>query len=100
MTPSRTNLLGLDLAGLKDFVATQGEKPFRATQLLKWIHQQGETDFDQMTNLSLAFREKLKAVAEVKPPELLLEQTSTDGTRKWVMQLPEGQNIETVLYKP
>lgn len=93
---SRTNLLGLDLKGLEAFFAEIGEKPFRARQLLQWIHQYRVVDFAEMTNLSKVLRQKLQETAEVKPPEVLHEYLSKDGTRKWIIKLSCGNSIETV----
>lgn len=96
MTISKQNLLNLDRQGLEDYFFQLGEKPFRATQVLKWMHQFGVTDFDQMSNLSKALRQTLKVQAEIRPPEVVFEKVSEDGTWKWLMQL-DGQNrIETV----
>lgn len=95
-TPDKTNLLNLDQQGLKDFFVSIDEKPFRATQLMKWIYQYGVDDFDQMTNLAKSLREKLKLVAEIVAPEIGETQASSDGTIKWLMQLPDGNGIETV----
>jgi 23S rRNA (adenine2503-C2)-methyltransferase len=92
----RTNLLGLDLAGLEAFFVELGEKPFRARQLLQWIHQYRVTDFAEMTNLSKSLREKLEKVAEVTVPELVHSHLSKDGTRKWIIKLRCGNAIETV----
>ena len=64
----RPNLLDLDERGLADFFAGIGEKPFRARQVLRWIHQRGETDFERMTDLSKSLREKLAAHANVDVP--------------------------------
>ncbi|KAB7628400.1 23S rRNA (adenine(2503)-C(2))-methyltransferase RlmN [Alkalilimnicola sp. S0819] len=93
---ARTNLLGLDREGLKGFFAEMGEKPFRASQLLKWIHQRGVTDFAQMTDLSKALRTKLEATAEVRIPEPVFDQRSADGTRKWLLRMDGSNAIETV----
>jgi len=93
---SRTNLLGLDLQGLEEFFVEIGEKPFRARQLLQWMHQYRVTDFAEMTNLSKVLRQKLEETAEVKPPEVLHEHISTDDTRKWIIRLSCGNSIETV----
>tara|TARA_R110001592_G_scaffold171117_3_gene409178 strand:+ start:26447 stop:27613 length:1167 start_codon:yes stop_codon:yes gene_type:complete len=93
---SKINLLGLSAEKLTDFFASIGEKPFRATQVLKWIHQIGVDDFDQMTNLGKALREKLKAVAEIKAPEVVSQHDSTDGTCKWIIRVSGGSCIETV----
>ena len=93
---SKQNLLDLDRDGLETFFNEIGEKPFRATQILKWIHQMGVSDFEQMTNLSKVLRSRLAEIAEVKVPDIVLEQKSDDGTYKWVLEL-DGQNrIETV----
>ncbi|ORU93675.1 MAG: bifunctional tRNA (adenosine(37)-C2)-methyltransferase TrmG/ribosomal RNA large subunit methyltransferase RlmN [Cycloclasticus sp. symbiont of Bathymodiolus heckerae] len=92
----KQNLLNLDREGLEEFFADIGEKPFRATQVLKWIHQMGVSDFESMTNLSKVLRTRLAEVAEVRVPEIVFEQKSDDGTYKWVLEL-DGQNrIETV----
>lgn len=92
----KQNLLNFDRKGLETFFAEMGEKPFRATQVLKWIHQEGVSDFQLMTNLSKALRQTLTELAEVRLPEIVVEQKSEDGTYKWVLEL-DGQNrIETV----
>jgi len=93
---SKQNLLDLDRDGLESFFKEIGEKPFRATQVLKWIHQMGVSDFEQMTNLSKALRLRLTEIADVRVPDIVFEQKSEDGTYKWVLEL-DGQNrIETV----
>ncbi|WP_289282759.1 23S rRNA (adenine(2503)-C(2))-methyltransferase RlmN, partial [Methylophaga sp. UBA5088] len=92
----RTNLLGLDLNGLEAFFVELDEKPFRARQLLQWIHKYRITDFAEMSNLSKALRAKLDAVAEIKLPEVMHEHVSQDGTRKWIIKLSCGNAIETV----
>lgn len=97
MTQPKVNLLGLSRQKMLDFFAEQGEKPFRAKQVMQWIHQYGVTDFDEMTNISKALRAKLKRVSEIQAPEIIYQNTSTDGTRKWVMKMPGGSSIETVL---
>jgi len=94
--PVKTNLLGLSVSKLGDFFEQLGEKRFRATQMVKWIHQMGERDFDQMTNLSKSLREKLNATAEVRLPEVVSCQDSTDGTRKWLIKVEGGSCIEMV----
>jgi 23S rRNA (adenine2503-C2)-methyltransferase len=93
---TRTNLLGLDLKGLESFFVELDEKTFRARQLLQWIHQYRVTDFAEMTNLSKTLRQKLQDSAEIKPPEVLQEHISKDGTRKWIIKLSCGNSIETV----
>ncbi len=92
----KTNLLNLDKTGLEDFFTQIGEKPFRASQLLKWIYQFGVNDFNQMSNLSKSLREKLTEIAEVTPPEIISEHRSHDGTIKWVLRIDEANYVETV----
>ena len=94
--PDRVNLLDFDRKGLEAFFADLGEKPFRATQLLKWIYQVGINDFDQMTNLSKSLRSYLKEHCTVSAPEIMVEQQASDGTRKWVLQMGCGNQVETV----
>ncbi len=93
----RINLLGLSRAKMIAFLETIGEKPFRAKQLMQWIHQYGVVDFDQMTNISKDLRAKLKRVSYIEVPEVVYQGISEDGTRKWVMRMPGGSSIETVL---
>jgi 23S rRNA (adenine2503-C2)-methyltransferase len=93
----RVNLLGLSRVQMEQFFLELGEKKFRAQQVLKWIHHAGVTDFEQMSNLGKALREKLAEVAEVRPPEIASQQDSTDGTRKWAMRVDGGGLVETVL---
>ncbi len=93
---AKRNLLGLDRQALIGFFAELGEKPFRASQVLKWIHQRRVTDFDQMTDLSKALRAKLHEVAEIRLPQAIFDQQSVDGTRKWLLSLDGGNAIETV----
>ncbi|WP_435100562.1 23S rRNA (adenine(2503)-C(2))-methyltransferase RlmN [Arhodomonas sp. AD133] len=95
-TPGRVNLLDLDRQGLRDFFAGLGEKPFRAVQLLKWLHQRRVTDFAAMTDLSKAVRARLAECAEARLPSPIFDQESRDGTRKWVLSLDGGNAIETV----
>lgn len=92
----KVNLLGLNRKDLETFFAGLGEKPYRATQALKWIHFQGIEDFQLMTNFSKSLREKLATVAEIVAPEVAYENTSLDGTHKWVLRLSDGNCIETV----
>ena len=94
--PVKTNLLGLSVSKLGDFFEQLGEKRFRATQMVKWIHQMGERDFDQMTNLSKSLREKLQKTAEIRLPEVVSCQDSSDGTRKWLIKVEGGSCIEMV----
>ena len=91
----KVNLMNLTRAQMREFFAELGEKPFRADQLVKWIYHFGEDNFDNMTNLNKKLREKLKSVAEIKAPEVAVEQRSADGTIKWAMQV-DDQQVETV----
>jgi len=90
------NLLDLDRPAMVDWFRTSGEKPFRAQQVLKWIHQQGADDFDAMTNLSKPLREALKSRACIRGPVVVADQRSADGSRKWLFQLDDGNRIESV----
>ncbi|WP_221065284.1 23S rRNA (adenine(2503)-C(2))-methyltransferase RlmN [Methylomagnum ishizawai] len=94
--PGTTNLLGLDRKAMEAFCAGIGEKPFRASQLLQWIHQRGVDDFASMTNLSKVFRAKLADTCEIRAPEIVLAQKSADGTCKWVLQTDAQNRVETV----
>lgn len=96
MTDSRINLLNLDRAGLETFFARLGEKPFRAHQVLRWIHQRFVTDFSAMTDLSKSLRERLAETAVIELPEIMHQHHSADGTRKWLLRVPGGNGIETV----
>jgi 23S rRNA (adenine2503-C2)-methyltransferase len=89
-------LLDLDRAALEAFFAREGEKAFRASQVLKWVHQQGVDDFALMTNLSKSLRQRLDDIAVIDVPEVITAQTSHDGTRKWLLRLADGNAIETV----
>ena len=91
----KINLMDLTRQQMREFFAELDEKPFRADQLVKWIYHFGEDNFDNMTNINKKLREKLKAVAEIKAPEVAVEQRSADGTIKWAMQVGE-QQVETV----
>lgn len=93
----KVNLLGLSPIQMKDFFESMGEKSFRASQLVKWIHQHGVSSFDEMTNISKGLRDKLNNIAEVRAPEVVADHLSKDGTRKWIIQVEGGSCIETVL---
>jgi len=93
---SKTNLLGLTQQKLEAFFEQLGEKRFRAGQIMKWIHHYGVDNFDDMTNVGKALREKLKACAEIRGPEVVSEDISRDGTRKWVVRVASGSCVETV----
>ena len=90
------NLLDLDIEGLAAFCERLGEKRFRATQLFRWIHQHGASDFSHMTDLAKSLRDKLPSVACVQPLTVLSEQSSTDGTIKWLFDVGQGNAVETV----
>lgn len=96
ITTPKVNLLGLDRQALILFFEALGEKSFRATQVLKWIHQLGVVDFDLMTNLSKSLRALLKEKCEIRPPEVLSRHEASDGTRKWLFTVPGGSAVETV----
>jgi 23S rRNA (adenine2503-C2)-methyltransferase len=93
---SRTNLLDFTQPGLVEWFATQGEKPFRAKQVFRWIHQRGVADFDAMTDIAKSLRDKLREVAEVRAPAILSEHRSADGTMKWLFDVGIGNGVETV----
>lgn len=90
------NLLNYNRNDLEAFFIELGEKPFRATQVLQWIHQRGVSDINMMSNLSKALREKLLTQSCISLPEIVIDQLSDDGTRKWLLKLHDGNCIETV----
>ena len=92
----KINLLDYNTQQLRELCKEWGEPSFRAEQLMKWIHQAGVADFQEMSNLSKSFRQKLIDSAEVKLPEIFTCQRSKDGTRKWLLKLSCGNSIETV----
>jgi 23S rRNA (adenine2503-C2)-methyltransferase len=92
----KRNLVGLSRAQLAAEMAALGEKPFRAKQLWHWIYHRGETDFAAMSTLSKDFRARLAETCEVRRPEVAQAQVSRDGTRKWLLRLADGQEVETV----
>ncbi len=91
-----TNLLDFDLEALAAFCAGLGEKRFRAVQLYRWIHQKGQSDFEQMSDLARSLRHKLSGVAEVRGPALVSEHVSADGTVKWLFDVGAGNAVEAV----
>jgi 23S rRNA (adenine2503-C2)-methyltransferase len=93
MTP---NLLDYDLPGLTSYFAELGEKPFRAKQVMRWMHHFGAADFDAMSDLAKSLREKLKQEAIITPPSMMTEQASADGTRKWLLDAGNQNGVETV----
>jgi 23S rRNA (adenine2503-C2)-methyltransferase len=94
--PKKQNLLNFNRVAMREYFASIGEKPFRAEQVMKWIYQEGESDFDKMTNINKNLRNKLKATAEVKAPEIAHHQQANDGTIKFAILLEGGQEVETV----
>src|SRR6516225_2516839 len=97
MTSSSTvNLLDLDAQGLVAYCESLGEKPFRGKQLQRWIHQYKAADFDGMTGLAKSLREKLKGRAIIGMPGIISDHVSSDGTRKWLVDVGNGNAVETV----
>ena len=92
----KTNLLGLDRSAMEAFFIEMGEKSFRASQVMKWIHQVGVCDFDEMTNISKTLRASLAEHAEVSVPSIMADNLSVDGTRKWLLSVPGKSAIEMV----
>ncbi|MGI9261490.1 MAG: 23S rRNA (adenine(2503)-C(2))-methyltransferase RlmN, partial [Woeseiaceae bacterium] len=92
----RTNLLGMPESRLRDFFAAIGEKPFRARQVLQWIHQRNAAQFDEMTDLSKLLRSQLSSIASIRLPVVISEQKSADGTVKWLFESGAGQAVESV----
>lgn len=92
----RINLLNFNYQQMREFFSSIGEKPFRAQQLMQWIHQAGFNEFSQMSNLGKSLRQKLSEIAEIRLPEIIEEQKSADGTCKWLLKLDCGNSVETV----
>jgi 23S rRNA (adenine2503-C2)-methyltransferase len=90
------NLLDFDLPSLEAWFASIGEKPFRARQVMRWVHRAGVTGIGQMTDLSRGLRESLEASAQILPPAVRLDSVAPDGTRKWLFDVGAGNGIETV----
>ncbi|HYC46020.1 MAG TPA: 23S rRNA (adenine(2503)-C(2))-methyltransferase RlmN [Burkholderiales bacterium] len=90
------NLLGHTPVELEAFCVALGEKPYRAKQLLRWIHQRGAADFAAMTDVAKALRERLASLATLEAPKVRLDTTAADGTRKWLLDVGTGNAIETV----
>ncbi|RTL35927.1 MAG: 23S rRNA (adenine(2503)-C(2))-methyltransferase RlmN [Rhodocyclaceae bacterium] len=90
------NLLDFDAEALTEWFVQQGEKPFRAKQVLRWVHRFGETDFEQMTDVAKSLLAKLAATACVMPPVPVRDSVSTDGTRKWLLDVGNSNAVETV----
>ena len=96
MNAPRTNLLDFDLEGLVQWCAQLGEKRFRATQLFRWIHQKGQSNFSAMSDLAQSLRDKLEQQATIASPPVLSQHESADGTIKWLFDVSDGNAIETV----
>ena len=90
------NLLDFDASKMNDFCVHMGERSFHAKQLMRWVHHFGENDFSKMSNLALGLREKLSNIASVVPPSLASDSIASDGTRKWLLSVGNGNSIETV----
>ena len=96
MIESRVNLLNFDPEGLAEYIASLQEKPFRAKQLMRWIHQRGEADITQMSDLAKTFRATLAEKACISTLPIVSDQHATDGTRKWLLDVGEGNAVEMV----
>lgn len=96
MTDQKVNLLNYNYQQLRELLTLWEEKPFRAQQIIQWIHQAGLNDFTQMTNLGKALKEKLSQLSFIGLPEIVTSQKSSDGTHKWLLKLECGNCIETV----
>ncbi|MFA7633579.1 MAG: 23S rRNA (adenine(2503)-C(2))-methyltransferase RlmN [Thiohalomonadaceae bacterium] len=92
----KTNLLDLNRQDMEAFFAALGEKPFRTSQVMKWIYHHGVNDFAAMSNLSKALRSQLQELAEIRLPEVAVDMPAKDGTRKWMLRLTDGNSIEMV----
>lgn len=92
----RVNLLNLDRSGLEVFFASAGEKPYRATQVVQWVHRYGCDSFEPMTNLGKTLRRRLDSVAHISAPSIVKDELARDGTRKWLLKLENSNCIEMV----
>lgn len=95
-TAQKINLLGMSLPKMQAYFVSIGEKPFRAVQLMKWIHQRGVTDLDAMTDISRGLRDKLREQTEICLPNIVEEFLASDGCYKWIVQVASGSRVETV----
>jgi len=95
-TETRPNLIGLSRANLRTLFAELGEKPFRAEQILKWIHQRGVLELDAMTDISKTLRERLKESTVISLPRVVQDFPSEDGSRKWIIEVASGSRVEMV----
>jgi 23S rRNA (adenine2503-C2)-methyltransferase len=92
----KQNLLDFDVQQLTAWFAEHGEKPFRAKQVLRWIYKVGESDFNAMSDLAISLRTKLNEIACVQAPKVMREETASDGTIKWLLDMGTGNAVETV----
>ena len=92
-----TNLLGLDSKGMEELFAGFGEKPFRARQVLKWVHRRGAADFAAMTDIAKELRAKLEQSAVIEPPQVVGDGAAPDGTRKWLLKVDGANAVEAVI---
>jgi 23S rRNA (adenine2503-C2)-methyltransferase len=92
----KSNLLDFDAHALTGYFTEMGEKPFRARQLMRWIYKEGEHDFSAMTDIAAALRDKLAQCACVAAPNIMREELSGDGTRKWLLDVGTGNAVEAV----
>ena len=92
----KQNLLEFDAAGLTAWFDAMGEKPFRAKQVLRWLHQFGEADYERMSDVAKSLRSRLAELAEVRLPQVLRDSTAADGTRKWLLDVGQGNAVECV----
>jgi 23S rRNA (adenine2503-C2)-methyltransferase len=92
----KQNLLDLDAGALERYFAGLGEKPFRARQVLRWVHQRGAAEFAQMSDLAKGLRGKLEGEARIAPPAVVGDSVSEDGTRKWLLKVDGANAVEAV----
>jgi len=92
----KANLLEFDAPGMVGFCAAIGVKPFRARQVLRWVHRSGESEFERMSDLASSLRQRLTETAEVVPPRMIRDSTAADGTRKWLLDVGAANAVETV----
>src|SRR5215475_6621444 len=93
---TRRNLVGLSREALKATLTEAGLEPFRARQVWQWIYWHGVTDFGRMTNIAKKTQAKLDELFVIERPQIVTEQRSVDGTRKWLLRFPDGNEAETV----
>jgi 23S rRNA (adenine2503-C2)-methyltransferase len=93
---TRRNLVGLSREELKGALVEAGLEPFRVRQVWQWIYWHGVIDFERMTNIAKPTRQKLADLFVIERPQIVTEQRSTDGTRKWLLRFPDGNEAETV----